>query len=827
MGRIDRVLRQLSIRNGTEGSESLKGGVLLSLCTVGCGDVLSCTCFAITIAFIFIRWDGLSQQSLIQESYWKAFYGDCYPEMVKLAWICFRAVESAGVLVHLIASYWTTNQLGADLNSLAAGSFFPDAFYNCAGTQLAELSEDLHWPKLLGAFIEDYRENSNQFSEEDEISNYRAFIYGMFSHQLVDINWHSLSWAQGLLRIAAATEFDGQLELAHNFLDTAGDFFLLNHFLTDNAVGKENPLFEFVSSISYQYPTKHILRVINEKWNVSLSKFQLDYCISQGSIALQTELDSSIHGYPSLISQQFLKVSPIIQDQIMEYHFGGIIDMVSMSKRCLESLDTLLDSDVPFDPWKICDIYRKHSSSDGMGDNSPTQFSYSPVIVSKIATPIFVSPYSASSLFGYSLALGNFLGFRNGACVAVGAPIEEGYGSVYIIPISELLDPSSQEANSMKLDLHRRHLTYSPRFGSHLSTIHIHGLSILVVSTPGLGYIQFYYRNILLLTIHSDHPNVIEGSHGPDNQFGIYTNVYDVNSDNVEDLIILNFLGDSQESPQTGYISIIDGLLLRHLIFRTNKAERSLSLSQCEWKRLSLPLNIKHGNEYAHFGKQVAVHSNLIFASIEAAQCVVCYKSWEPIHIIQRDQISEFSVNSNKRFPSRDGQFGSSFIHITPKIKEISYLLISAHSESIPGCPLCGAVYLYAIDPMIKFLKKLTLNPLAPPSSYSQFGQAIAQDPTDPNIVYISSQHFDNWKGAVWKIELNNVLESPLELFEVIQEPIITGVGNQGSQGFGRSLDLSVHDGRKYLFTGTAFYGINQLKNMQQSLVGGVSICQV
>ncbi|ETE72542.1 Phosphatidylinositol-glycan-specific phospholipase D, partial [Ophiophagus hannah] len=100
----------------------------------------------------------------------------------------------------------------AHQDAYQAGSLYPDAFYSviCQNALPSELSgmfhyvsEDTHWSPFLNTSIHYIRKNYPQPWEE-ATEKLVAFLFGIASHMVADVSWHSLGIEQGFLRAMAA-----------------------------------------------------------------------------------------------------------------------------------------------------------------------------------------------------------------------------------------------------------------------------------------------------------------------------------------------------------------------------------------------------------------------------------------------------------------------------------------------------------------------------------------------------------------------------------------------------------------------------------------------
>ncbi|KAJ1204292.1 hypothetical protein NDU88_008073, partial [Pleurodeles waltl] len=102
-----------------------------------------------------------------------------------------------------------------------AGSVYPDAFYPsiCKEGRYHDVSEDTHWAPFLNTSVNYIRSNYPQPWGEDT-EKLVAFLFGIASHMVADVSWHSLGIEQGFLRTMGSIDFHGSYADAHS----VGDF---------------------------------------------------------------------------------------------------------------------------------------------------------------------------------------------------------------------------------------------------------------------------------------------------------------------------------------------------------------------------------------------------------------------------------------------------------------------------------------------------------------------------------------------------------------------------------------------------------------------------
>lgn len=148
-------------------------------------------------------------------------------------------VHSCGMILHTDivhrASLFYPHVISKHQDALQAGAVFPDWGYSFGNSEAAE---GAHWEPFIVQAVnyirEKYGSDPNKWS--DHAQKLVAFIYGVASHQISDINWHGLGekfprWSTnpgtGFLKTMGGLEFGcgGKLcQLAHTTGDVGGDF---------------------------------------------------------------------------------------------------------------------------------------------------------------------------------------------------------------------------------------------------------------------------------------------------------------------------------------------------------------------------------------------------------------------------------------------------------------------------------------------------------------------------------------------------------------------------------------------------------------------------
>jgi hypothetical protein len=117
--------------------------------------------------------------------------------------------------------------------SISAGAPFPDYLYTCGDYHGA--GEEAHWPPFQSAAAEYIRANwtLDQILTEERPQQLTAFMMGMVSHYITDLNWHGLDVVpspQGFIEQVGVTNYNCSGDLncrdgtAHKTCDVGGEF---------------------------------------------------------------------------------------------------------------------------------------------------------------------------------------------------------------------------------------------------------------------------------------------------------------------------------------------------------------------------------------------------------------------------------------------------------------------------------------------------------------------------------------------------------------------------------------------------------------------------
>ncbi|GME82771.1 unnamed protein product [[Candida] boidinii] len=187
-------------------------------------------------------------------------------------------------------------------------------------------------------------------------------------------------------------------------------------------------------------------------------------------------------------------------------------------------------------------------------------------------------PYSQ---FGFSVSVGDFLGTDAGVCLAVGSPYEELNGSIYILPLADILKtPMTDKIHSIETGIkltpnsypeninvksRSQKLQFPLTYGYTSININFFDIDYLIVSEPGTSKLYFYSKGVHILTLLSK-PAIDEaGSYG-EKQLGHILTVDYNTDDNIPDVIYGSKYTDVDYKFQRGKLNIIKGSVLSRLL---------------------------------------------------------------------------------------------------------------------------------------------------------------------------------------------------------------------------------------------------------------------
>ncbi|KAM6350590.1 phosphatidylinositol-glycan-specific phospholipase D [Podargus strigoides] len=214
-------------------------------------------------------------------------------------------------------------------DAFQAGSIYPDAFYPsiCKSGIFHDVSEDTHWSPFLSASIHYIRRNYPQPWEE-ATEKLVAFLFGIASHMVADVSWHSLGIDQGFLKAMGEIDFHGSYSEAHSAGDFGGD--VLSQFELD---------FSYLSS-NWYVPVKDLAAIYKEFYGREV--------ITESTITDCTYLlFLELHGEKLAVAKLFptyASKSPFLVEKFHEYFLGGVDDMAFWTNNIFELTSHMLEN---------------------------------------------------------------------------------------------------------------------------------------------------------------------------------------------------------------------------------------------------------------------------------------------------------------------------------------------------------------------------------------------------------------------------------------------------------------------------------------------------
>ncbi|KAK9476682.1 zinc dependent phospholipase C-domain-containing protein [Lipomyces japonicus] len=750
------------------------------------------------------------------------------------------AVSACGIAVHFQLLSRIRENLKPDQQSQATfslpGAFFPDAFYGCMGQ--SDSAELAHWPPFLKVAVEYYRDTYQTFDNPDGLG-LRSFLFGVLTHQVSDVSWHSLGVDQGLLMAMARREFARDYNSAHNVLDTGGDIVIMQRLL------RTSPDLSWLTQ-RWSIPKRDV-RMIYRRMGIEINRPSLEYCMARGLAALNAEISVA----PSMYAT-FAKKSAILMDGLEDYFLGGMQEITASIIQCLPNLEQWFINGPPADPWTLCPVFagkapkmsysvdyshnstfepyidgmmskvRQTESNDGLtvyldlSKFSVAQFATNPgsqlgtqhVFASNqaVGKSLMLSSNIPSSLFGSSFAFGNFRGPNVGPCIAISAPLEYSEesgkqdGSVYVIPLTELdsMFAPSRQFNMLDLNMFRlplppqtflsnldsQNFTLPRRFGHSMAAITFFNTSILAVSSPGISTIDFYSGPVHLMTI-------LPPSHGTTTRygaagrklFGNQLHVIDADADGISELVVSAPQSDiAKNGREQGEILVLSG---RELEFALAKGIPSVAMDIVRLSRLIRPITGENSPgldelDFGLFGSQIAFSGPFAFIGAAGAGLVYVFNTHSGEIL--------FTLEPHDTTSAKISGFGGGALS-AGYIKGLgTWVVIGSPNEPLPEKRTSQAidssqegicyVYLISEDGQHKLLAYLTAD--SNDASFGKFGYADTKvnGDTGDNILYLSSPFAESGLGAIWKLNIAAIIAKVQDQTDVAVfkfKPLVTG----------------------------------------------------
>ncbi|XP_060062440.1 phosphatidylinositol-glycan-specific phospholipase D-like isoform X1 [Ylistrum balloti] len=252
-------------------------------------------------------------------------------------------------------------------DAFMAGSPYPDAFYSslCDKGNYHNVSEDTHWSGFLNATI-NYIRNHYPQPWDTATEKLVAFMFGVVSHQVSDVVWHSLGMDQGFITAMGMENFHGSYSDARSAADFGGD--VMNLYDMDVTLFMD-PLKE------WYVPVDDLTRIYQEFYGTTrITSPVIDNCSTLLLVGGYAEIAGGSDAYAAVAN-----TSPFLVDEYLDYFLGGVRDMAGWSARLWNRTITMLENGtsscvIPHNPLFInCngsssqEFYRFHNNKEKNG----------------------------------------------------------------------------------------------------------------------------------------------------------------------------------------------------------------------------------------------------------------------------------------------------------------------------------------------------------------------------------------------------------------------------------------------------------------------------
>ncbi|KFP78261.1 Phosphatidylinositol-glycan-specific phospholipase D [Apaloderma vittatum] len=211
-------------------------------------------------------------------------------------------------------------------DAFQAGSIYPDAFYSpiCKRGMFHDVSEDTHWSPFLSASVRYIRRN---YPQPWEVATEKlvAFLFGIASHMVADVSWHSLGIDQGFLKAMGEIDFRGSYSEAHSTGDFGGD--VLSQFELD---------FSYLAP-NWYVPVKDLAAIYKDFYGREIIT---ESTVTDCTYLLFLELMLLV----SKLFPTYAGKSPFLVEKFHEYFLGGVDDMAFWSNNIFELTSHMLEN---------------------------------------------------------------------------------------------------------------------------------------------------------------------------------------------------------------------------------------------------------------------------------------------------------------------------------------------------------------------------------------------------------------------------------------------------------------------------------------------------
>ncbi|XP_078541840.1 phosphatidylinositol-glycan-specific phospholipase D [Lissotriton helveticus] len=210
-----------------------------------------------------------------------------------------------------------------------AGSVYPDAFYPsvCKEGRYHDVSEDTHWAPFLTTSISYIRSNYPQPWKEDT-EKLVAFLFGIASHMVADVSWHSLGIEQGFLTTMGSIDFRGSYAEAHSVGDFGAD--VLSQYELDLNYLQDH----------WYVPVTDLMNIYQELYGRrAITEGAIIDCTYLLFIEMKAEMIGASKLFPT-----YAKKSPFLVDRFHDYFLGGLDDMAFWTTQIYQLTSHMLEN---------------------------------------------------------------------------------------------------------------------------------------------------------------------------------------------------------------------------------------------------------------------------------------------------------------------------------------------------------------------------------------------------------------------------------------------------------------------------------------------------
>lgn len=659
------------------------------------------------------------------------------------------------------------------------GAFFPDALYSCAKNQdWSDFAEDSHWPNFLlnglKVFHSHYGDPNGNINSK-EAKQFKAFLFGVLTHQLSDTSFHSLvdeKQNHGLIKVLSELEFDGDINAAHNFADAFGDFLGLSNMLLHNDLEAD----EYFSNPTWFLPNENDIMELLDLSGLPDTKItfqQLDLCVKRGLAAVVSEVVTMKQKRNTILSLANLK-SPRAREFLQYHWMGGERDIIVKIQNCEKQFENFFSKDS--DLSNVIEILAKCDNLEYFSAIQELDTTKENLVkLHSTKKSLFVSPETEDpASFGNSFVSGKFCGNSEGNILAVSAPLMESHGLIYLIPWKDL---------QRKLHSKTKSKMFQTLAGKDVAKLKYKSKEFLLISDPNQNSISFFHNGKIYLTITDSSPNSNNLMLGK------------VNDDTNNPTLFL--CGPNYGENEEGSLIIVPSVkfvqYLENYHPNTVKPLSELSPIHLDGTPNKLP--------YQHFASTVELstinsENKFLYITSQNTASVYIYLFNESSRdmklnlkfVIIDDKIytkSQFELLKQRLIPSRKhrmlGKTLKSWVYNDRK-----FVAISKH--------LSNEIFIFEVrgDKIYYYIKLGIVTHLEKIPPFVRFGSSIEYN-YGTDEVYISASGSFNEIGAIWKVEMKDILFhkeithlksfilNPLKnIFEFNPQPYVAGDSNFG-----------------------------------------------